>query len=264
MLATARRGLQPVSRRLRRLLDRRIARHVGGDRRPAFYDVGAVCPALARLEENWQAIRDELDRARRQVRRIPRYHEADPAQLVSSQDALAWRTFYVHVAAHPEQPNADLFPLTARLVRAVPGVLAAFFSILEPGKSVPRHRAPMMAHLRYHLGLHVPALDPPRLLVADREYAWQEGRGALWDDTLPHAVENTCKQERTVLIVDVLRPLPRTLDALNRACVKLAQLCVSTEQLQQAADRRRVTRAASVGPRVGRPLDSPADLSVDR
>jgi aspartyl/asparaginyl beta-hydroxylase (cupin superfamily) len=36
----------------------------------------------------------------------------------------------------------------------------AFFSILDGGKSIPRHAAPYRGYLRYHLGLKVPKLLP--------------------------------------------------------------------------------------------------------
>ena len=36
-------------------------RSCGGARRPAFYDIDATCPALRRLDENADVIREELD-----------------------------------------------------------------------------------------------------------------------------------------------------------------------------------------------------------
>ena len=42
-------------------------------------------------------------------------------------------------------------------LRQVPNLLGAFFSILDPGKSIPAHDGPYTGYLRYHLALKVPA-----------------------------------------------------------------------------------------------------------
>ena len=47
------------------------------------------------------------------------------------------------------------------LVAGIPNLFQAFFSILEPGKSIPAHEGPYCGYLRYHLGLIVPEESPP-------------------------------------------------------------------------------------------------------
>ena len=45
---------------------------------------------------------------------------------------------------------------TCRVLEGVPNLLQAFFSVLDPGKSIPLHKGPYLGYLRYHLGLHSP------------------------------------------------------------------------------------------------------------
>jgi aspartate beta-hydroxylase/beta-hydroxylase len=106
--------------------------------------------------------------------------------------------------------------VTCAALDRVPGVFQALFSILDPGKSIPSHEGPYRGYLRYHLGLIVPEQDPPQIRIKDQIYTWREGEDMLWDDTWEHEVTNHCKDRRVVLIVDIRRPMPLPLTALNR------------------------------------------------
>ena len=100
-------------------------------------------------------------------------------------------------AALPEDLGA-----AGRDPRALPGVL------LDPrgGKSIPVHEGPYRGYLRYHLGLVVPAEDPPSIRIKDQHYTWREGESILFDDSWEHEVINHCPEDRVVLIVDIRRP----------------------------------------------------------
>jgi aspartyl/asparaginyl beta-hydroxylase (cupin superfamily) len=106
--------------------------------------------------------------------------------------------------------------VTCAALDRVPGVFQALFSILDPGKSIPAHEGPYRGYLRYHLGLLVPEQDPPQIRIKDQLYTWREGEDMLWDDTWEHEVINHSKGRRVVLIVDIRRPMPLPLTALNR------------------------------------------------
>ena len=51
--------------------------HVGGRRRPVFYDIAAIRPELLELDRNYSVIREELLGILPDKRAIPRYHELD-------------------------------------------------------------------------------------------------------------------------------------------------------------------------------------------
>lgn len=118
--------------------------------------------------------------------------------------------------------NRQRCPKTCAALNKVPGFVQAFFSVLEPGKSIPLHQGPYFGYLRYHLAVMVPQENPPSIIVAGQPYTWQEGRGMMFDDTWPHKVENNSNGLRVVLIVDIRRPLPTVADRVNRVVLRLA------------------------------------------
>jgi aspartyl/asparaginyl beta-hydroxylase (cupin superfamily) len=101
-------------------------------------------------------------------------------------------------------------PNTARVIDQIPGVFQAFFSILEGGKSIPTHSSPYWGYLRYHLALEVPQEGPPpRMRVGSQWMSWEEGKGFLFDDSWDHELVNENPNLRSVLIVDIPRPMGR-------------------------------------------------------
>ena len=102
------------------------------------------------------------------------------------------------------------------MLDGIPDLFQAFFSILDPEKSIPSHTALYSGYLRYHLGLKIPRKDPPSMRVKDQWYVWQEGEAILFDETYDHEVLNRSAEERVVLVVDVLRPMPPLAHSINR------------------------------------------------
>ena len=101
--------------------------------------LAGVLPALSGLA--WCLVR-ERDEAREQA---------------AISDDERWRTYFLQVFGRPIPANCQRCPRTAELLRAVPGLGNAVFSILLPGKHIPEHRGPYKGLLRYHLALRVPA-----------------------------------------------------------------------------------------------------------
>jgi aspartate beta-hydroxylase/beta-hydroxylase len=104
--------------------------------------------------------------------------------------------------------NRSFCPVTCEVLSGVPNMIQAFFSILDPHKSVPQHEGPYLGYLRYHLGLQCPTRNAPYLIVNGQKYTWRDGEAVLFDDSYPHEVINHADDYRAVLIVDVLRPMP--------------------------------------------------------
>jgi aspartyl/asparaginyl beta-hydroxylase (cupin superfamily) len=52
-------------------------------------------------------------------------------------------------------------------------------------------------------------------------YVWQEGKAILFDDSYQHEVVNKADDVRVVLIVDVLRPMPRVAHFVNRLMTRV-------------------------------------------
>jgi aspartate beta-hydroxylase/beta-hydroxylase len=202
---------------LLRGLDRAYLRAVGGDRRPVFFDVERTHPELRAIDANYDAIRMELLAILPSKDSFPRYHEVDPNQVdISAPGRGSWRTFFVRLFGSGNRlPTCKLCPRTTEIVDRVPHLLQAFFSILDPGKSVPAHDGPHHYYLRYHTAFVVPRENPPKIRIKDQVYCWKERESVLFDDSWNHEVYNQSDSVRVVLITDFIRPKPWYLCALT-------------------------------------------------
>jgi aspartyl/asparaginyl beta-hydroxylase (cupin superfamily) len=122
-------------------------------------------------------------------------------------DGRKWRTVFFNSQGRLFASNCASFPTTSAAIASVPRVFQAFLSRLDAGKSIPCHSSPYHGYLRYHLALQVPKGDAPYLVVGGVRLDWKEGEGFLFDDTFPHYVLNESSTSRTILIVDIERPM---------------------------------------------------------
>ena len=207
---------------LLRLLNAAFFRASRGTQRPAMFDIDATFPALRLLDRHCEEIRGELEPLLSERYKLPRYHEIDRIQADISGDAPgAWRVFMLKWPAGGVEANRNRCPRTAALLDQIPNVASAFFSILEPGKSVPAHDGPYLGLLRYHLALKVPSINPPSIRIKDLVHTWVEGHSILFDDSWNHEVFNRADEVRVVLIVDVLRPMAWPHHLLNWGVLRL-------------------------------------------
>ena len=190
---------------------------IGRKTRPTFFNITKAYPELDHVTRAHAAIQKEFDRLIGEWKELPQYHDVDPGERnISATTPKRWNVFVLEITGHKPAQNRACCPETCRALEKVPNMIQAFFSILDPGKSVPEHEGPYLGYLRYHLGVRVPAQNPPKLIVNGQDYVWKEGEAVLFDDSWPHSVVNTSKEPRAVLIVDVRRPLPLIADLCNR------------------------------------------------
>src|SRR5262249_50794576 len=102
--------------------------------------------------EHQAMIKEELVSILRAKPSIPRYHDIDFLQF-----SISGRFDILMLYAMGERPSANrsLCPGTCALLDEIPDLFQAFFSILDAGKSIPRHKGPYRGYLRYHLALKV-------------------------------------------------------------------------------------------------------------
>lgn len=194
-----------------------FAKAIDAEKRPTFFNISEIYPALNEITANFNLIKAEFEYAYKKVNGLPKYHEVDPGEAeISNTTAKNWNVFMLYLLGYKPQNNRSLCPETCKLLEKIPNLVQAFFSILEPGKSVPKHKGPYLGYLRYHLGIHVPSNNPPYIIVNDQPYTWKEGEAVMFDDSWPHEVVNNCSDFRAVLIIDVLRPMPIWPQMLNR------------------------------------------------
>lgn len=184
----------------------------------AFFDNDRF-PWTRTLEERWELIQSELNGVLTQLAYIPNFQDLSEYQqpLTEGED---WKTFFFYVYGHPVDENCSRCPETARLLRAIPGMVTGMFSILAPGKHIPEHRGPYKGVLRCHLGLKIPTAGNCRIRVKDETRPWVEGQSLVFDDSHPHEAWNDSPYQRVVLFVDFIRPLPFPASTINRLMVR--------------------------------------------
>jgi beta-hydroxylase len=228
---TRRPGESALSHRLR-VLARASALRVGKEIRPAINRVlGRHSKIGARpwldpdrfdwvpsLEASWEAIRKEAEVVLQARSQLPPLHEISPdhSRIDTADDK--WKVYFLKGYGFWVDEHCRQCPATTEAVRRIPGVESAFFSILEAGKHIPRHRGPTRAIFTCHLGLLLPS-EPEKcwIEVARIRRRWEVGKTLIFDDTYKHEVLNDTGEDRVVLLLHVRRPLRFPVSLLGRA-----------------------------------------------
>ncbi|MGH8597347.1 MAG: aspartyl/asparaginyl beta-hydroxylase domain-containing protein, partial [Gammaproteobacteria bacterium] len=150
--------------------------------------------------------------------------------------------------------NCRLAPQTAALIRRIPGVYTAFFSVLYPHQVITPHWGYYKGFLRYHLGVIIPGnnqnnqcwlrvngnqaqndLNDKDQIVNGERYYWKNGEGMIFDDNYLHDAANESDEIRVVLWLDLRRRMPFYVGFLNRLCLWLVYRDSSVEKIRRGA-----------------------------
>jgi ornithine lipid ester-linked acyl 2-hydroxylase len=185
---------------------------------PPIVDADKFFPMHQLLKDNWQTIQAELIELLKNENSIPKFHEVDRIQrFISDKDQSAWRVFMFKAYDNWQEANVAKAPKTAALLKQVPGITTAMFSIIGPKKHIPPHNGFYKGVWRYHLGLIIPKEGECYIVNGGERYDWKEGEDVLFDDTFKHAVWNRTNETRVVLFCDVFRTdLPKVFQPINR------------------------------------------------
>jgi aspartyl/asparaginyl beta-hydroxylase (cupin superfamily) len=199
---------------------------------PTIYD-NATFPWVASIEREWQTIRGELDRVMLRKAGLPNMQDITSDATTITRDA-GWKVFLLMAYGITSRPSIGLCPETWRIVRQIPGLKTALFSVFEPGKHLPPHRGPYNGVLRLHLGLIVPdTSDRVGIRVGTDVRHWQEGQVLIFDDAYEHETWNATDKARVVLFVDFVKPLRFPVNWLNALLLRLA---VYTPYLREGSE----------------------------
>ncbi len=196
------------------LLNSFFGSYAGGDKRPIYFDTESTKPELKIFEENFDVIAKELKNVEK-LNAIPAYEDLDKFQVDPDKPETKWKVFVLNMMGEFDEAALRLCPEICKMVKDIPDVFQAMFSVLEPGRSIPAHKGPYMGYLRYHIGVKIPKENPPQIRIEDTYYTWKTGEGVIFDDSWDHEVINKATEERVVLIVDILRPMPKFPHAVN-------------------------------------------------
>lgn len=164
-------------------------------------------PWLPLLENNWETIRDEALALLPFRDAIPPLSEISPdhARLDAEQK---WRSFFLWGYGYRSKSNCDRCPETTKIMRRVPGLRTALFSIHEPGMTIAPHRGVTAGVCVVHLGLKIPqSYEKCAIRVENEIVHWRDGQAFVFDDTREHETWNNTDEDRVILLLHVDRPL---------------------------------------------------------
>lgn len=179
------------------------------------YISSSYFPELAELRKEWPTFRDEalaLHEASR-IQASEKYNDIG----FNSFFRRGWKRFYLKWYVNPHPSAASLCPRTVEILQRIPSVKAAMFAMLPAGGTLGRHRDPLAASLRYHLGLVTPNDDRCAIVIDGIPYAWRDGEDVIFDETYLHDAANRTDRDRIILFCDIERPMKyRWAQAVNR------------------------------------------------
>lgn len=160
-----------------------------------------------KLAQNWHVIAKEAAEITKHREAIPPLRELSPDHRNTGRDGK-WRSFFLVGYGYEVPENCARAPETAALVREVPDLNSAFFSIIDAGGTIPRHRGVSRGLVTCHLGIDVPR-DAANcwMEVEDEKVSWRNGEWIVFDDCFEHEVANNTPDERVILLVQVKRPM---------------------------------------------------------
>jgi aspartyl/asparaginyl beta-hydroxylase (cupin superfamily) len=208
----------------------------------------ASYPWVADVESEWKTIRRELDAVMVRRDEIPNFQDLSEKQKPLT-EGEQWKTFFLYGYGLKAEENCARCPETVRILKRIPDMKTAMFSILAPRKHIPEHRGMWKGMLRYHLGLVIPgAPGSCRIRVGQDVRSWEEGKSLVFDDSHMHEAWNDSDSYRVVLFVDVLRPLVFPLSLVNRSVVWTTARTPAISVLMDRARKRAFPPTKPAGP----------------
>lgn len=167
----------------------------------------SVFPWTASTRHFWQGIAREADKVLEMREQLPRLRDVSPDHARIAGDGR-WRCFFLCGYGTRIEANCRRAPITSTLMRRIPHLNSAFFSVLEPGAVIPPHVGVTKGLLTWHLGLRTPHDEANCWMrVGDERVHWRAGQSFLFDDTFEHEVRNDTDDYRVILLVQVERPM---------------------------------------------------------
>jgi aspartyl/asparaginyl beta-hydroxylase (cupin superfamily) len=205
----------------------RAIRALGPAGTRTFFDVSEFA-WIRELERDVALVRTELDAVLQEP--VPEFKELSPAQAAIV-DGGAWKSFFLCLTRRPIAENCARCPATAKLLKRIPGLENAFFSVLEGGTHLTPHRGPYGGLLRYHLALRVPEDARTCGIRVGRDVRhWRES--LVFDDSHEHEAWNDARERRVVLFVDFARPLPAPMAWVNRWLLRLVARAAFIQEIR--------------------------------
>lgn len=221
------------------------------------YDYLKQYPKLKILEDNYELIKKECEA-------ILAYNEeiTDLKNLMGRTQGgiheIKWKSFMLKGGVYVKE-NCEQCPETTALLKKIPGVRTAFFSILSANQYISPHWGYYNGFMRYHLGLIIPnnnennecwiriAKDKiPRDELAEKgdKYYWKNGEGIVFNDNYTHEASNESDQVRVVLFLDLERKMPFIFSMINKLMLNIANNTSMVKKMAKNAVVKPAPKAA--------------------
>ena len=214
-------------------------------------DYERAYPKLKLLEEGYEDVRAECEALLEIKDKLVPTSVLGGAYTQAGIHVIKWKTFMFKSGKFIE-PNCARAPKTAAILKQIPGVYTAFFSIVDPDQYITPHWGYYKGFLRYHLGVVIPnnnangecwlrvnsdpeanRLRNPDAIDKGEVYYWKNGEGIVFDDNYLHDARNASDQIRVVLWLDMRRPMPWYLQAFNLFCLAIAHREKSVQRIRE-------------------------------
>ena len=183
---------------------------------PYYHDLTIVNEAII-VKLNYQMIRNEVLDLYKKFKTI----DDDMFFQKLGQTRQDWSRLYLKWFEKIDPVGEKLCPKTTALMREMPNVKIAMFSVLKPGAKILPHRGPYRGCLRLHMGLITPNSDDCFINLDGKSYSWRDGEVVLLDDSYLHYVENNTNKYRVILFCDIVRPMNFMGDDLNKILIHM-------------------------------------------
>jgi beta-hydroxylase len=221
---------------------------------PAFdLEYASTYPEFRILEENHKVIREECEKLLGIKDKMTDMEALGGGYTSGGVHTVQWKTFMFKSGSFIEE-NCRLAPKTADLLRRVPSLYTAFFSVLDPHQHIEPHFGYYKGFLRYHIGVIIPhdnadgccwlrvnanlednAQRDRSLIEKGETYYWRNGEGVMFDDTFLHEAQNESDEVRVVLFLDVARKMPWYLNAFNKLVLWVVHQEGSVKRIREQA-----------------------------
>ncbi|MGB0523357.1 MAG: aspartyl/asparaginyl beta-hydroxylase domain-containing protein [Flammeovirgaceae bacterium] len=210
-------------------------------RTPAFLrNYEEEYPYFKELEQNHSIVREECEALLGIKEQLHDVQGMAGTRTVGGIHSIQWKSFMFKAGEFVEE-NCMLCPETAKILKRIPNIKQAFFSILYPNQYIKSHRGYYYGFMRYHLGVIIPdnnrekkcwlrvhddihdndAFDRSTVTKGEK-YFWKNGEGIIFNDNYIHDASNESDEIRVVLWIDVERKLPIWINWFNKLLLKMA------------------------------------------
>ncbi len=169
---------------------------------PAFFDEKNL-PWIETLKEIYPRLKEGL---------LPLIHEDDNNFTPYFESRLQfppnnWKTLHFYIWGWRSHAHLNKVPVMKELVKIIPDLISASFSLLEPHSRILPHSGDTNAIYRVHLGIKIPAgLPQCGFIVNGEARSWQEGEVLTFLDANTHEAFNESNERRYILTMDIVRP----------------------------------------------------------